>query len=452
MAKKGKRLYIAHINGECMSEFHDYCIPASKATSPRAELCRFLMRCFFLLYLLTFSYSSFLRDFFPILCLLCLIPYYILDYKNSTLAVFDGKKYFLALYAFLVLGIVFSGDVWASFIKVSLHSFTSLALPFVAMESIRSTKDLRWVAYTLILTLCIQGFNGIYQYIYGHDFIHGIAIKSGRLTGSFSDYRVGNYIALSLIPALSLVWFWRPRYGAWAVPMALLCAAPVLFLMFYSYTRNAYITLFAAFFFWIVLVRAFPWKFCLTLVLGALALLPFLQSRFSLDVLRQDGRWDLWHLAVEVFQEYPLLGAGIGQYNAAFRALGLSPTKDAISISHPHNIYLQFLCENGVVGFILVMVFLLGIFYWGYKKLRFLDVHMAKTEGAVLYTHWRVTAMYWCGWGAFLASGIVGHNFFQRWWLALVMSYLGILIGALVHALRAVHTKPEILPGSIAQK
>ncbi len=414
-----------------------------------AERCRMLMRCFFLLYLLTFSVAPFFRDFFPVLCLLCLIPYYALAYKESTLAFFDGKKYFVFFYGFLLLGVVFSNDVWSSFIKVSLHSFTSLALPFVAMECIRTTKDLRWVAYTLVLTLCLQGLNGMYQYFTGYDFIHGLPLKSNRLTGSFSDYRVGNYIALTLIPALSLVLFWRPRFKAWAAPLVLLCLMPALFLMFFTYTRNAYIAIFAALFFWTVLFRSFPWKFCLTVIAAVLMALPWLQLRFSWDVIRQDGRWNLWSLAMDVFKEYPWLGAGIGQYNAAFQGLGLSPSKDAITISHPHNIYIQFLCENGVLGFGLVLVFLLGIFYWGYKGLRALCVQeetqrKAKEKELGLKDipltakglHWRVTALYWCGWGAFLASGIVGHNFFQRWWLALVMAHLGIMIGSLVHVLR----------------
>ncbi len=406
------------------------------------ERWRTLMRIFFLLYLLTFSLAPFFRDFFPILCLLCLFPYYALDYKKSTLAFFDGKKYFLFLYVFLALGVFFSQDVWASFLKVALHSFTSLALPFVAMESIRNRKELRLVGCTLLLALFGQGLNGIYQYMTGYDLVHGIGIMGKRLTGSFSDYRVGNYIALSLIPAFSMVMFLRSRFGMWSLPILLLCLTPALFLMVFSYTRNVYITLMCAFILWTVLLRVFPWKLFLTAVLGFVAFLPWLHNRFSWETLRQDGRWDLWNLAFEVFKEFPLLGAGIGQYNSAFRALGLSPLKDAITINHPHNIYIQFLCENGVIGFALAMCFLLGVLWWGFSKLRFLASHA--TEGSFLL-HWRVAALYWCGWGAFLASGLVGHNFFQRWWLALVMAYLGIMIGAVVHALRHVQEGKEML-------
>ncbi len=417
--------------------------------SVTVERCRMLMRCFFLLYVLTFSFAPFFRDFFPVLCLLCLIPYYALHHKQSTLAFFDGKKYFVFYYIFLLLGVVLSQDIWSSFIKVSLHSFTSLTLPFVAMECIRTSRDLRLLAWVLVAALFLQGMNGVFQYYTGYDFVQDIAIKTGRLTGSFSDYRVGNYIALSLIPAMSVAVFLRPRVGIWAVPMALLCVSPALFLMIFSYTRNAYITLFAALFFWIILMRSFPWKFCLAVLGSFAAVLPWVYTRFSFDVLRNDGRWDLWRFAYEIFAEFPFFGAGIGQYNAAFTSLGLSPVKDAVSISHPHNIYLQFLCENGLVGFLLVMTFLLGMLWWGYTKLRALEqretgILQENTSPQTL--HWRVAALYWCGWGAFLVSGIVGHNFFQRWWQSLVMAFLGVMVGALVYALRHAQEKESTLP------
>ncbi len=414
--------------------------------SPHTEKWRSAMRFFFLLYVLTFSFSSFLRDFFPHLCIFFLILYHLGDYKKSTWACFSGKKYFFFFYAFLGLGVIFSQNVPASLHLLLQHSYTSLALPFVTMESFRHSKELRLLAYTLLAALFLQGGNGIYQYITGYDFICNIAIMAGRLTGSFSDYRVGNYIAITLIPTISLFILSHRRGNYWHLGMLTLLMMPAAFLLFFTYTRTAYIILFAAFFLWTVIMRYIPWKFFLTSVVAFLALLPWLQTRFNWQVIRQDGRWDLWHLAVEVFKEFPFLGAGIGQYNAAFRALGLSPTKDSIDIEHPHNIYLQFLCENGVVGFALVMVFLLGLLWWGYSTLRKLSLppysaqSSQKNELALL---WRVGAVYWCGWGAFLICSVVAHNFFQRWWLALVMALLGIMIGTITQLSRENYTQEQ---------
>ncbi len=411
-------------------------IVSSNLVNIRAAQCRKVMLWCFVLYLVTFSIAPFFRDFFAVLCLLCLIPYYALDYKQSTLSLFDGKKYFISYYIFLLLGIVFSQDILKSLTVVSLHSFTSLVLPFVAMESVRSLREVRFVVYALLLALIFQGFNGIYQYITGYDFIHATAIISGRLTGSFGDYRVGNYIALTLIPAFSMYFILRTKFKLWALPMTLLLFTPSIFLLFFSYTRNAYITLIAAAMFWAVLMRIIPWKLCAVSIVGLLGLLQLTSLRLSWDVIQNDGRWSLWYLACEVFKEFPVLGAGIGQYNSAFRALGLAPANDAITISHPHNIYLQFLCENGIIGLLFILFFLGGMLWWGYSNLRMLytEYVLGSDNGKRLF--WRISALFWCGWGAFLVSGIVGHNFFQRWWQALVMAYLGVMIGIIMQARR----------------
>ncbi len=404
----------------------------------KATHCRQSMQYCFLLYLVTFSFAPFFRDLFAVLCLLCLIPYYALDYKNSTWNFFDGKKYFFSFYAFLALGVLFSQNIGKSFFILSLHSFTSLTLPFVAMECVRSGREVRFVIWALVLALILQGCNGVYQYITGCDLIYSTPIMSGRLTGSFGDYRVGNYMALVLIPAASIYYILRNLYARWAFPLTLMLLSPAFFLLFFSYTRNAYITLAAAAILLSVLLRVFPWKLCLIGGIGFVGLLQLSDIRLSFTAIQGDGRWSLWSMAIDIFKEFPVLGAGIGQYNSAFRALGLSPERDVISIKHPHNIYLQFLSENGLVGLCLALIFLLGMLWWGYKNLRILQ--KVRSEHKELLNEkrfvWLTAAFFWCAWGAFLASGIVGHNFFQRWWQALVMAHLGVMIGLIVNMLR----------------
>ncbi len=397
------------------------------------------MRSFFLLYLVTFSFTPFLRDFFAVFCLLCLLPYYFLDYQNSTLKLFDGKKYFVLYYIFLVLGITFSQNIAGSFKIVLLHSFTSLTLPFVAMECVRNIRELKHVLWALILALFVQGCNGVYQYFTGYDFILHTAINSGRLTGSFSDYRVGNYIALTLIPASAIFLTLRQTQKIKSFIYTSLLLSPAVFLMFFSYTRNAYITLVVAMFLGAVIWRVLPWKVLIALGVGGIGLLQLPSIRLSWSVIQSDNRWTLWEYAWELFKENPIFGAGLGMYQSAvIDMLKLAGNSSHQILSHPHNIYLQFLCENGLVGFLLVMAFLLGILCWSYKKLRMLIVQYKSVKITNFATqdnlYWRIAVFFWCGWGAFLASGIVGHNFFQRWWQALVMAYLGVLIGIITRA------------------
>ncbi len=408
-----------------------------------AKYCQLGALYSFLLYLLTFSFSIVARDFFPICCCVFILLYYALDAKNSALYCFDGKKYFLFFYAFLVCGVIFSQNIQGSLYVFAKHTFTSLALPFIALECVRTKRNFTFIVWILVITLVLQGVNGIYQYVTGYDFVKSIAINSGRLTGSFSDYRVGNYVALTLIPASAMYFILQEKFSVSAnvkvyssIAVFMLTFAlffPALFLMFFSYTRNAYITLLAAAVLYSVILRIFPWKIFIAVLVFGVGLVHISNIRLSFAVISKDGRWKLWEHAIEIFEKYPIFGAGIGQYNPTLRALELTQDATVLGLSHPHNIYLQFLCETGVVGTVCVLIFLLGIFYWAYKKLTLLRPAL---EEQGLGNYWKSLGLLWCGFGAFLASGLVGHNFFQRWWLALVMAYLGILISLIVQAER----------------
>ncbi len=399
------------------------------------EFCRTSMFYCFLLYLFTFSMSIALRDVFPIICCVLLVIYYFFNAKNCELRHFDGKKYFFCLYVFLISGIIFSSNIMQSFKTVALHSFTSLALPLIALECVRTRENFFTIVRVLVAALIFQGFNGIYQYFTGYDFINHTAINSGRLTGSFSDYRVGNYVALTIIPASSIFFFLREKFANKALPITLALLAPGLFLFFFSYTRNAYVTLLAATFCYFLIIGILSWKFLLKsfVILGicALALTQISGIRLGLDTIAKDGRWQLWQHALEIFEKFPILGAGIGQYNPMLHSLNLTDNATILKLSHPHNIYLQFLSETGIFGAIFVLTFLFGMLYWGYKKLLLLKPFLL-TQGQKFY--WQALCFSWCGFGAFLASGLAGHNFFQRWWLALVMSYLGVFISLIVNA------------------
>lgn len=65
-------------------------------------------------------------------------------------------------------------------------------------------------------------------------------------------------------------------------------------------------------------------------------------------------------LALEQFRRSPILGIGTGQYAKVEAALSL-PTNLGLHGTNPHNVYLQVLCENGLVGFIPLMASTIGL-------------------------------------------------------------------------------------------
>lgn len=421
----------------------------------------------FACYILIFATGYGTREVMPLVCLIFLLVWYATAWHRSALRRFGGWWLFLFFFATSIWGTVFSGNVWESFLHVGRSVNKGFILPFIAMECVRKERDLRILVVCMALAFCWQGLDGVWQTITGHDFVHGTPPAGGRLSGSLSDYRVGNYMALLCLPAMGVWWVARGRYArSVALGLTVLLFAPGVYLMYFAYTRNAYIAVMAGLCLWLfvcrrsavgdgwrnLLRRNWNWQAAMGIALVVLLWNLSQEQRFGMEGIAQDGRWDLWRLAWAVAGENFITGVGFGQYNAAFRALGLAPTRDPISISHPHSIYAQLLCESGVVGLALCLVFLIGMLVWTYRRVRpalLAELDLAE-RGLTRRCHWRMTGLLWCAWGAYLVSGIVGHDFYRMWWQSLVMAHLGVLLGAIVNGPLLHRKAPPPPPGRSA--
>ena len=382
--------------------------------------------------LVTFPMGYAIRDIMPVLCLVFLALYYRHNWQNSVLRRLTPWPLFVCLGLMVLIGVVFSQNVTSSLLHAASGLNKGFILPFIAMECVRNEKDLRRLVWAAVLAVFLQGMDGVWQGLTGKDFIMGYPTNSGRLTGSFDTYEVGNYIALALIPAFCL-WYLLRQYFS-RLPSLLLWTAtlwPGFFLLSGAGSRSGALAIAAALGLWFLL-KTFSGRWKSILFAGVTLLLILVaQGRARMDAVVDDGRWSLWELGWRVFLEHPWFGAGAGQYNSAFRALGLTPEKDLITISHPHNIYLDMLYAHGIIGFILGMIFLLGFSGWGYQRIRPRLLVECSRRRQSLY--WHMTAWFWLGFVAWLVNGIFGHDFYRVWWLALAMGHMGIMIGAIVN-------------------
>lgn len=410
----------------------DFCRTAWAAP---AEQVRNTLCWLFLASIVLFPVGPSVREILPSLCGLVLARYYYLDWNNSTLKRFRPRILWFALVAGILVGVVFSQNVWESFLHVSRHVNKGYVYPLVAMECVRSSRELQRIIWAFVIVSFWQGLNGLWQSYSGFDFIDNTPIMYGRLTGSMSTYRVGNYIALSLMPAMAL-WPLLRQHSS-RLMSTTLCALlwlPPLYLLLFSYTRSGYLALMVGLCLVLYMhTQKYRLYFALLPVVGLVALMLLLPQRLGPDALAGDGRWQLWHFAWDVFITKPWFGVGFGEYNVAFRSLGLAPLHDPITISHPHSIYLQFLCEAGVVGAAFLNFFLLGFLYWGFVRVN-RGLALARQQQLPQHSaYWRMTAFIWASWGAYTANGIFGHDFFRLWWFAQAMILLGVLVGACIH-------------------
>jgi len=75
-----------------------------------------------------------------------------------------------------------------------------------------------------------------------------------------------------------------------------------------------------------------------------------------------DGRWQAWLLALRIFADAPISGAGIGEFAGAVFELGLSPEMARGEVwTSPHNLPLQLLAETGALGAVLALA---GLCTW----------------------------------------------------------------------------------------
>lgn len=404
------------------------CIAANPAVFWRA--CLFWS---FWLSLAFFPIGYGFREVMPPVCAIFLCLYYRYAWTSSTLHQLGClASLFLCAAIMTVIGVVFSIHPINSLLHAGMGVNKAYILPFIAMEAAHTRKDLTRLCWACVFACFWQGLDGLWQAFTGFDFVMGYPSK-GRLTGSLGDYTVGNYMALAMIPAFGCWHLLRRRaspYLAAFIMFALLW--PGVFILIGASSRSAVLAVAVALGLWGI--ARFGLRNPAWLALPAAAALCFIifeGYRFLPENIIGDNRWDLWRLAWRVFMEHPWFGAGAGQYNAAFHALGLAPVREVPTISHPHDLYLDILYAHGIIGFALGMIFFMGFAIWGYCRLA---PHIRKASGGMGETRWILAAWFWLGYIGWLVNGIFGHDLYRIWWLALAMSNMGIMIGGIVQA------------------
>ena len=94
----------------------------------------------------------------------------------------------------------------------------------------------------------------------------------------------------------------------------------------------------------------------------------FVFERFSIQQNMGDvsnGRFFLWNTAISYFQEKPIFGWGYGYFNSTVR-------NDYLNITYAgvHNDYLQWLCEMGIVGFLINIIITFGLYSLSIRELK----------------------------------------------------------------------------------
>ncbi len=108
-------------------------------------------------------------------------------------------------------------------------------------------------------------------------------------------------------------------------------------------------------------------------VVGALALIPFLNTPRLVQIASGTGRFRiyLWISAWRMWLDHPWLGVGPDNFLYAYRSFYVLPAAwEELNLSHPHNLVFDLLTRVGLLGFLAGMGMVLGTIWAGFRLLR----------------------------------------------------------------------------------
>lgn len=310
---------------------------------------------------------------------------------------------------FLVIGtwlvsVTVAGD-FTSAISAFQKFVEDAALAFVVVFFINDKRKLRLVIWALLIAGIFMGTISVFQSLTStfNNFYWGYGGWTESSTGGVSNHRVagpyGNPNAYSqalvvLVP-LALDRLWHEKKTMARVLAGYALAVSTLSI-FFTYSRNGFLTLLLTLAFLVIMRRPSFIPLVLSGVLIVL-LIQFLPASYTerIATLFQFSSGSANQVADEsfrgrisentaawmMFRDNPLFGVGLNNfqinYQSYSRQIGLDPRRDERS---PASFYLELLSEQGLVGTTIFLVFMVFIFrglwnaYRRFKQIRMDDV------------------------------------------------------------------------------
>ncbi|MDD5465390.1 MAG: O-antigen ligase family protein [Candidatus Omnitrophica bacterium] len=213
-------------------------------------------------------------------------------------------------------------------------------------------------------------FSGMAQLFWGVEFLRGkeIMIMKGGVRAITSSFHHCNDLgAYLIIPfALCAAFLKTPRvFKARVYYPILFLAAILVFCIFHTYSRGAWIGVLAVLMAMLFISRKPVIIFTILIFMGILLFIPESQEiLFSIFQFGGDAdRFKYWQAAISMFKENPFLGKGVGTFMANF-----SKYLPNLVISYAHNCFLQILAESGIFSLIAFLLFICSVLYLGIKK------------------------------------------------------------------------------------
>lgn len=357
--------------------------------------------------------------------------------------------YLIAFYLYLLICSFFSTDIISS-LKSCLFYFRFIIFSLAVWFLIENNKNfIKLFTISLLLVFIFALVDGSYQYIYGENIMGYAPGAVNRLMLPLDDKLIlGGFLARLFPLLIGLLIFYFNKNNLYLFFYGIIFIY-IDILTFLSGERTALALLALSSFLIIILLTTFK-KFRIFCIIISLSVI-FIISILNPEIKKRNIDYTIWQLqeknyvnerleieenestsgrvlffsmnhdlhfrtAFKIFLDYPLIGAGPGQFrnicsNHKYNILNLYTDDSSLTScsTHPHNTYIQLLAETGLIGFgfiILLFFYLVKIFFFqliniiGYKKNKTITDYQLCIAVSIVLSLWPI---------------IPTQNFFNNW-------------------------------------
>jgi O-antigen ligase len=222
--------------------------------------------------------------------------------------------------------------------------------------------------YATIATVAFYAADCLLQFAIGRDIIGRVLYQGSRLTSVFGKPGVGAELGWLYLPAT--IGLWRKGFPWLAAALGFASVAAIAL----TGDRMGLLTALAAIVLFAVLARRVRKTLLVALPAFAALLAALLyfnpaiyqrqveQTAETIDRMDQSAYGLVFFTSLRVARDHPLFGVGVRDYQAfcvdeKYGPLRVGPQQYQRCQGHPHNIYLQWLVETGIIGLALYVAF-----------------------------------------------------------------------------------------------
>lgn len=348
---------------------------------------------------------------------------------------------FLLFCLYLIFGAIISGNFHQSLnnegsLFYFRYLFFSLAVCYFLDQKKYFNKCLLYIS---LICLFVVAFDGLFQYFVGFNLLGFEKYNSSRLTGFFGkEPIIGRYLGyLSIFTFFLIYKIYGLSKTAMVFSIIILVIAEVV--IFMTGERTA---LFNISFFSILLIIFLP-SLRLYRIFGALIsiliisllmqLNPAAKNRIINETLYEISSTKIPYMpygelherhyisALKMFKDKPAFGVGTNLFRNLCDEQKYNYKENSCT-SHPHNMYIQLLAENGIFGFAFLLSFFLYLFYILSKQ--FLNLIIFNKTKIITFDKIMIFIILFVFWWP-----IIPHmSFYNNWNNVLIMLTLGYLL------------------------